>query len=194
MITINYLFFLYIIQVYIDHVFILGLWQLATTHMLKLWQLKAKCSQIRVKLLSLMNPMLYLLSMTCTYACFSFQYFGKSRMGTRLLESGGVKLVINQSVVRVELVTTPKDRSCPTATCGLRLYPLNKVCYILGIMILPLFVAICEIWLPGLTYGVYLVLSLKPGATVRCCPQPPRTSHHCAEHPFPCPDHPQPQD
>ena len=33
------------------------------------------------------------------------------------------------------------------------------------LLILPLFVAICEIWLPRLTYGVYLVLSLKPGAT-----------------------------
>ena len=32
-------------------------------------------------------------------------------------------------------------------------------------LILPLFVAICEIWLPGLTYSVYLVLPLKPGAT-----------------------------
>jgi len=45
-------------------------------------------------------------------------------------------------------------------------------------MILPLFVAICKIWFPGLTYGVYLVLFLKPGATSplgcdirahRCC-------------------------
>ena len=33
------------------------------------------------------------------------------------------------------------------------------------LLILPLFVAICEIWLPRLTYGVYLVLFLKPGAT-----------------------------
>ena len=33
------------------------------------------------------------------------------------------------------------------------------------LLILPLFVAICEVGLPELTYGVYLVLSLKPGAT-----------------------------
>jgi hypothetical protein len=33
------------------------------------------------------------------------------------------------------------------------------------LVILPLFVAISEIWLPGLTYGVYLVLFLKPGVT-----------------------------
>jgi hypothetical protein len=38
-------------------------------------------------------------------------------------------------------------------------------------LILPLFVAICEIWLPGLTYGVYLVLFLKPGVTVINRPQ-----------------------
>ena len=92
-----------------------------------------------------MNPILYLLTMTCTYSYFTFQYFGKSWMGTRLLESGGVRLVINQSVVPVVLVTTPEDRSCPTAACCLRLYPLNKVRYILGIMILPIFIAICEI-------------------------------------------------
>jgi hypothetical protein len=33
-------------------------------------------------------------------------------------------------------------------------------------LILPLFVVICEIWLLGLTYGVYLVLFLKPGVTI----------------------------
>ena len=52
-------------------------------------------------------------------------------------------------------------------------YLLSKVLfYILSTLyiehclsILPLFVAICEIWLPGLTYDVYLVLFVKPGAT-----------------------------
>jgi hypothetical protein len=34
----------------------------------------------------------------------------------------------------------------------------------------PLFVAICVIWLSGLTYGVYLVLFLKPGATFLISP------------------------
>ena len=33
-------------------------------------------------------------------------------MGTRLLEFGGIRLVINQSVVPVELESSPKDRSC----------------------------------------------------------------------------------
>ena len=41
----------------------------------------------------------------------------------------------------------------------------NTLCNKYCLMILPLFVAICEIWLPGLTYGVYLILFLKPGAT-----------------------------
>ena len=41
----------------------------------------------------------------------------------------------------------------------------NTLCNKCCLLILPLFVAICEIWLPGLTYSVYLVLSLKPGAT-----------------------------
>jgi hypothetical protein len=33
------------------------------------------------------------------------------------------------------------------------------------LLILPLFVAIYVIWLPGLTYGVYAVLFLKSGTT-----------------------------
>jgi len=52
-------------------------------------------------------------------------------------------------------------------------YLLSKVIYFIlsslyikhCLLIFPLFVAICEVWLPGLTYGVYLVLFLKPGAT-----------------------------
>jgi hypothetical protein len=44
----------------------------------------------------------------------------------------------------------------------------NTLCNKNCLLILPLFVAICEIWLPRLIYSVYLVLSLKPGATY-CC-------------------------
>ena len=90
-------------------------------------------------------------------------------MGTRLLEFGGIRLVMNQSVVPVELESSSEDRSCLSAVCCLRLYLFiintlyNKHC----LMILPLFVAIYEIGLTGLTYGVYLVLFLKPGATIR---------------------------
>ena len=34
------------------------------------------------------------------------------------------------------------------------------------LLILPLFVVICEIWLSRLTYGVYLILFLTSGATI----------------------------
>ena len=68
-------------------------------------------------------------------------------MDTRLLEFGGISLVINQSVVPVELESSPEDRSC------LFRYLLSKVIsFILSMIyfehclsILPLFIAICEI-------------------------------------------------
>ena len=74
-----------------------------------------------------------------------FNYLEKSRIGTRLLEFGGIRLVINQSVVPVELESSPEDRSC--LFCCL----LSKVIsFILSMLylehclsILPLFVAIC---------------------------------------------------
>ena len=88
-------------------------------------------------------------------------------MGTRLLEFEEVRLVIHQSVIPVEWSLHLK--------IGV-IYPLFVpkviffvvVRYILSncLLILSLFVAICEIWLPGLTYGAYLVLFLKPGATI----------------------------
>ena len=76
-----------------------------------------------------MNPMLYLLSTTCTYARFIFKSLEKSRMGTRLLEFRGIRLVINQLVVPVKLESSPEDRSCLSAVCCLRLYPLYQVRY-----------------------------------------------------------------
>ena len=42
-------------------------------------------------------------------------------MGTRLLELGGIRLVINQSVVPVELESSPEDRSCLSAVHTLML-------------------------------------------------------------------------
>ena len=45
-------------------------------------------------------------------------------MGTRLLEFGGIRLVINQSDVLVDLVSLPEDRSCVSAVYTLRLYSL----------------------------------------------------------------------
>ena len=43
-------------------------------------------------------------------------------MGTRLLEFGEIRLVINQSVVPMNLESSPEDRSCLSAICYLRLY------------------------------------------------------------------------
>ena len=53
-----------------------------------------------------------------------FKSLKKSRMGTKLLEFGGIRLVINQSVAPMELESSPEDRSCLSAVCCLRLYPL----------------------------------------------------------------------
>ena len=53
-----------------------------------------------------------------------FKSLEKFRMGTRLLEFEEVGLVINQSVVPVELESLPEDRSCLSAVYTLRLYSL----------------------------------------------------------------------
>jgi len=53
-------------------------------------------------------------------------------MGIRLLEFGGIRLVINQSVVPMELESLPEDQSCLSAVCYLRLYSLYQVRYILS--------------------------------------------------------------
>ena len=58
----------------------------------------------------------------------------KSRMGTRLLEFEGIRLVINQLVVPVKLESSPEDRSCLSVICYLRLYSLYQVRYILNIV------------------------------------------------------------
>ena len=42
-------------------------------------------------------------------------------MDTRLLEFGGIKLVVNQSVVSVDLESSPKYQSCLSAVYTLRL-------------------------------------------------------------------------
>ena len=68
-------------------------------------------------------------------------------MGTRLLEFVEIRLVINQSVVPMELESSPKDQSCFSSVFCLRLYPfILSVLYIkYCLLILPLFVAICDI-------------------------------------------------
>ena len=42
-------------------------------------------------------------------------------MGTRLLEFGGIMLMINQLVVPMDLESLPKDRSCLSVVFTLRL-------------------------------------------------------------------------
>ena len=68
-------------------------------------------------------------------------------MGTRLLEFGEIMLVINQLVVPVELESSPEDRSC-LFRCLLSKVILSilSTLYIEHcLLIIPLFVAICEI-------------------------------------------------
>ena len=76
-----------------------------------------------------------------------FKSLEKSRMGTRLLEFGEIRLMINQSVVPVELESLLEDRSCL-----FRCLLFKVISFILStlyiehcLLILPLFVAICEI-------------------------------------------------
>ena len=59
---------------------------------------------------------------------------------------GGVRLVVNQSVVPVNLESSPEDRSQLSAVFTLRLFSFtNTLCNKYCLLILPLFVAICEI-------------------------------------------------
>ena len=93
---------------------IMCLWacdKLVATQLLKDGSLKANHSKTSVSLLSLMNPMLYLLSTTCTYACFTFIYFEKILDGYQFARVRRSWLVINQSVVPVDLEFSPKERS-----------------------------------------------------------------------------------
>ena len=69
-----------------------------------------------------------------------FYTLKKSRMGTRLLEFGEIRLVINQSVVPVDLESSPEDQSCLSFVCCLSTLYIEHC-----LSILPLFVAICEI-------------------------------------------------
>ena len=54
-----------------------------------------------------------------------FKSLEKSWMGTRLLEFGENRLVINQSVVPIDLESLPEDRSSLSAVYTLRLYYLD---------------------------------------------------------------------
>ena len=54
-----------------------------------------------------------------------FKSLEKSWIGTRLVQFGGIRLVINQSVVPVDLESSPEDRSCLSVVYTLRLYSLH---------------------------------------------------------------------
>ena len=64
-----------------------------------------------------------------------------------MLEFGGIRLVINESVVPVDLESSPEDRSCLSTVCYLKVifYILSTLYIEHCLLILPLFVAICEI-------------------------------------------------
>ena len=68
-------------------------------------------------------------------------------MGTRLLEFGGIRLVVNQSVVPVDLESSPKDQSCLFRCLYSKVIFFILIRYVFKhcLLILPLFVAICEI-------------------------------------------------
>ena len=68
-------------------------------------------------------------------------------MGTKLLEFGGIRLLINRSVVPMELESSPKDQSCLFCCLISKVMPfILTMLYIKHcLLILPLFVAIREI-------------------------------------------------
>ena len=71
-----------------------------------------------------MNPILFLLSTRCTYAYLLYFTWIKIPDGYKIAEFEEVRLVINQSVVPVDLESSPEDRSCLSAIYTLRLYSL----------------------------------------------------------------------
>ena len=68
-------------------------------------------------------------------------------MGTRLLEFRGIRLVINQSVVPMELESSPEDQSCLfRCLLSMVIFFILSTLYIEHcLLILPLFVAIYDI-------------------------------------------------
>ena len=70
--TNDYYFMMFIIHVYLIMCLNGLVNKLVATQLLKHDSLKANHCKTSVSLLSLMNPMIYLLSATCAYACFTF--------------------------------------------------------------------------------------------------------------------------
>ena len=116
-----------------------------------------------------MNPMIQLLSMTCTYTCFIFSiHWIKIPDGYQI---AGLKELglwsTSQSSLWIWSLRLKIGVNFPLSILWGYFPFTNTLCNKYCLLILPLFVAICEIWLPGLTYSMYLVLPLKPGATAK---------------------------
>ena len=98
-----------------------------------------------------------------------FKSLENSRMGTRLLEFGEIRLAINQSVpCGIGVFTRRSELSFRCLLSKVISFILSMLYIKHCLLLLPLFVTICEIWLSRLTYSVYLVLSIKPDATHMC--------------------------
>ena len=130
------------------------------------WPIKANRGEPVSAILSLMNPMLCCWVWYVLTLALLFYTLDKNSGWVLDCWFGGVRLVVNQSVVPVDFGVFAR-RSESTFRCLFsEVIFLLLIRYVISsLLILPWFVAICEIWLPGLTYSVYLVLFLKPGAT-----------------------------
>ena len=137
----------------------------------KTWPTKSVYRNSAVSSLLSLHPLMLRLLSGSSLRMFYFTTLAKSWMGTRWRFFSGVfqeelglwstsqlslwNWSLHLKIEIVFLMSIPWDCILYTNTL------CNKHC----LWILPLFIAICEIWLPGLTYGLYLVLFLKPGAT-----------------------------
>jgi hypothetical protein len=136
--------------------------------MIKYWLTKMLNAVNCVCLLSLMNPHVMLVEYEMYSRLFIFQYFKKNPEWVpdcQILEQTGLWSTSQLSLWSGVFTWRPE--------LSFRCLLSKGISFILSTLyiehchlIIPLFVAICEIWLPGLTYGVYLVLFLKPGATL----------------------------
>ena len=95
--------------------------KLVATQLLKWWQLKANRSKPVSAFWASWTPCYICWVQHVLTLALLFKSLEKFWMGTKLLEFGGIRLVINQSVVPMDLESSPEDRSCLSAVCYLRL-------------------------------------------------------------------------
>jgi len=106
----------------------------------------------------------------CYHFCYDFIYFGYfGYTWTRICGYPNLRVVVFWGCFRVTILITQtfENPNYPTRTLRVTRTP-RATLYNLFIVFwyYPLFVAICEVWPLKLTYGLYLVLSLKSGITV----------------------------